>query len=95
MFAVLTTSLLAAEEPYTETTPTRVYPRGFVRQPIPPEDVVNIHSLNITEADIAAMPRAIDWSARGATTPIKDQGSCGSWCVSLGLLPHLSSENVV
>jgi C1A family cysteine protease len=76
----LVTSILALDEPpYTETTPTRVYPRGFVRQPIPPEDLPHIKYLNITDADIAAMPRAIDWSKQGATTPIKDQGSCGSW----------------
>jgi hypothetical protein len=33
----------------------------------------------IDERELAALPGSINWVARGAVTPVKDQGSCGSW----------------
>ena len=59
-------------------------------------------------ADLAATPSSIDWSEMGATTPVKDQGQCGScWAFSTtegiesaiymaqGTLPELAVQQII
>jgi hypothetical protein len=69
----------------------------------------NMPVAEITDEEIASAPNAVDWSAKGATTSINDQGSCGScWAfsttegvesavfMSSGKLPgHLSVQELV
>lgn len=62
----------------------------------------------IDPRDLAALPGAIDWVAKGAVTPVKDQGSCGScwtfgttgtlegaWFLKTGKLVSLSEQQIV
>jgi len=86
-------------------TATPRYSRGYKRS----EYGANMPVAEITDADIAAAPNAIDWSKKGATTSINQQGGCGScWAfsttegvepavfMSTGKLPtHLSVQELV
>jgi len=81
--------------------------RGYKRSISPPNEIISV--LNITDEQVAAAPQSIDWSTRGGTSAIKDQGACGScWAFSTtegvesavfqatgSLPPALSTEQLV
>jgi len=83
----------------------RRYSRGYVRQQ-PLNEKIEVAV--VTDEDRNAAPSAIDWSQRGATSPVKDQGKCGScWAfsttegiesavfMSTGKMPVLSTQQII
>jgi len=75
--ALLAAPALAKTWDFTQP-PAKSYNKGYVRMPLDDYSVVVL-----TEADIKAAPMKVDWSQKGAVTPIKDQGMCGScWAYS-------------
>lgn len=81
--------------------------RGYVRS-LDREDRAARDVAEVTEDDVMALPKSVDWVAKGATSPVKDQHKCGScWAfsttegiesaiwMSTGVVPVLSTQQII
>lgn len=75
MWAAVRLSALAVASAQLLVPPMK-YARGFVRQPRNANDIVPVAT--ITDDMRQSAPAKIDWSELGATSPVKNQGGCGS-----------------